>query len=123
MKKHRKPKQPKDVAAVYDRWNYLIWRGDLGDDCTCRVGNLIAHCECLGEIKWKPPGRGRLYTGDIWCVCVSQVDANNRIDGPDLFHSGENGGYVMGAEMARGIAEAIIRAALATRHSSPATPS
>lgn len=88
------------------------WQGNLADDCTCRVGNLLAHCEAMGPIKWRAVDDGRkLHDAEHWFVSVGPVDARGFAAGDDLFHSGEPGGLILGAEMARAIAEAILTAA------------
>lgn len=79
----------------------FVWDGDMADDCTCLVGNLIAHCECLGK-------RCGL---EVWFVSVGPVDHRGMACGPDLFHSGEPSGIIIGGDMARAIAEAILLAA------------
>jgi hypothetical protein len=88
----------------------VLWKGDIEDDCTLRVGNLLAHVECMGEIRWKDPDERRYSESNYWFVSVSRVDESGRTDGPDLFHSGEHAGMIFGGEMARAIAEAIISA-------------
>jgi hypothetical protein len=88
----------------------FVWRGDIEDDCTLRVGDLLAHVECMGEIRWKDPDERRYSESNYWFVSVSRVDESGRTDGLDLFHSGEHAGMICGADMARAIAEAIISA-------------
>lgn len=86
------------------------WRGDMEDDCTCRTGNLLAHAECLGEIRWKDADERRPHASNHWFVSVSRVGEDGGAIGPDLFHSGEHAGMILGAEMARAIAEAVLSA-------------
>ena len=64
----------------------------------------------MGEILWKDGGEHRYHKSTWWFVSVVRVDANGRSDAPDLFHSGEHAGMIMGGELARAIAEAIISA-------------
>jgi hypothetical protein len=88
------------------------WQGDLQDDCWCREGNLLAHCECLGAIKWRNADtRDMLADAEIWFCSVGPVDEKNFAAGDDLFHSSTPAGLILGGEMARAIAEAILSAA------------
>ena len=89
----------------------IEWRGDLEDDCSAKVGNLLAHCERLADCFIADADEPRKRSPvSVWYVSVCPVDENNRPTGDDLFHSGEPGGLIIGGTMARAIAEAIIRA-------------
>lgn len=80
----------------------IQWKGDLDDDCSAMVGNLSAHCESLGEYD---------KHFENWYCSVAPVDKAGFVNGPDLFHSSESGGAILGGTMARAICEAILKAA------------
>jgi hypothetical protein len=86
--------------------NKLTWEGDIEDDCTLKVGQYLAHCECLsvGLVVRDPETKER-FKIESWFVGVYRGKET-------LFHSGEVGGLITSGELARGIAEAIIKAAL-----------
>lgn len=91
----------------------FVWRGDLEDDCSLRVGRLFAHAELMcDDIKCRD-GFGEKWNEERWFlgVYVGDPDAETGKDDVVLFHSGEHGGAITSGEMARAIAEAIIRAA------------
>jgi hypothetical protein len=80
----------------------ITWQGDLTDDCTAQVGDLFAHCE-------------KLYR-DSWHVHICRVDDERFMVGGDyLFHTAEFSGTITTGDMARCIAEAIMRAAGSTK--------
>lgn len=87
-----------------------MWHGDLTDDCWAKVGNLLAHCECLGEIRWCDEDENRTkHKSEYWHVSVGPVNRKHFSTGDDIFHSGEPGGLILGGTMARAIAEAILK--------------
>lgn len=88
----------------------FVWRGDLDDDCTCQVGDLAAHAECMDEIRWRSIDEKRYETAKVWYCSVGRVDERGFLVGEHLFHSGEPGGMILSGEMARAICEAIISA-------------
>jgi hypothetical protein len=80
----------------------ITWQGDLTDDCTAQVGDLFARCEEM------LPG--------LWHVQVCRVDDEGFHTRDDyLFHTSDYAGTVTTGDMARGIAEAIMRAAGSTK--------
>jgi hypothetical protein len=100
----------------------ITWEGDLTDDCTCRAGNLLAHCENMGPIKWRCVDDGRkLYDAEIWFCLVARVDDQGFIVGDPIFHSGDYGGLITSGELARAISETILKAAAQTNPKSNMT--
>lgn len=88
----------------------IVWNGDLTDDCWAKVGNLLAHCECMGEIiVHNPEESPTKEKSEIWFVSVGPVNRKHFSTGDDIFHSGEPGGMIIGGTMARAIAEAILK--------------
>lgn len=87
----------------------IKWNGDLNDDCTAKLGNLMAHCECLGDIICVDNSDGSEL--DAWRAESWFVGVMNKKTKQYLFHSGEHGGMITGGEVARAIAEAIMLAA------------
>jgi hypothetical protein len=80
----------------------ITWQGDLTDDCTAQVGDLFAHCEEMLRGQWH--------------VQVCRVDDERFHTRDDyLFHTADYAGTVTTGDMARGIAEAIMRAAGSTK--------
>ncbi len=95
---------PEQMEKIRD----IAWSGDLADDCSARVGNLIAHCECMGEMQLRGEGERRYEKGEYWFCAVSECDADGK-HVRDIFHSGESAGLILSGEMARSIAESILR--------------
>jgi hypothetical protein len=95
----------------------ITWQGDLADDCTAQVGDLFAHCECMGDLIMHDPDDPKdKWRGEIWSLSVCRVDDEGFwLVEPDLFHSADHAGTVTSGDMARGIAEAIMRAAGSTK--------
>ena len=89
----------------------VVWHGDLTDDCWAKAGNLLAHCERLGTIRWCDEDEKRTkHKSEYWHVSVGLVNGENFSVGDDIFNSGEPGGLILGGTMARAIAEAILKA-------------
>lgn len=89
----------------------FAWKGDLTDDCCLRIGWLCAHAELMcDDIKCRADGEK--WTEERWFlgVYISDPTAETGKDDVTLFHSGEHAGAITTGEMARAIAEAIIRA-------------
>lgn len=85
------------------------WEGDLDHDCSLRVGDLLAHCECLNDSIYcvaedKELNFHENFDIESWSCAVYRGDEV-------LFHSGEYGGMITDGDMARGICEAIVKAA------------
>lgn len=93
----------------------FIWKGDLEDDCLLEVPGFLAHAELLcDDVKCRDSCGGK-WNEEHWYVCVARrlnPDAPTSKDDEVLFHSGEHVGAITNGDMARAIAEAIIRAAL-----------
>ena len=83
------------------------WQGDLQDDCSLEVGDLLAHAECMGEhVAYDPQDKRDKWAGESWFLAVYRGKEQ-------VFHSGEPGGSFSSGELARAVAETIIRAELA----------
>ena len=105
-KRTTKLNAPRRLAPAHG--SRIVWHGDLTDDCWAKVGNLLAHCECLGEIQTRHldfPKKKLEY----WHCSVGPVNRKNFSTGDYIFHSGEPGGMIIGGTMARAIAEAILK--------------
>jgi hypothetical protein len=89
----------------------IVWQGDLEDDCWAKVGNLLVDCECLGCIEWNDDDEEQQekHKSEYWHCSVGPVNEKHMSTGPDIFHSGEPGGLILGGSMARAIAEAILK--------------
>jgi hypothetical protein len=86
----------------------IIWHGDLKDDCWAKVGNVMAHCECMGLVEIRDHGIKR--RSEYWYCSVGTVNKHGFLVGDYIFHSSEPGGSIMGGTMARAICEAILSA-------------
>lgn len=88
------------------------WTGDLEDDCFCTVGDFTAHCECLCdslEVNDREDRTEKPFAIEMWFVGVYRNYIPPAKDSDILFHSGECKGMIASGEMARAIAEAILR--------------
>lgn len=113
-----RPRQRRQPALASGNGSRIVWHGDLEDDCWAKVGNLLAHCECLGTIRWCDEDDNRTkHKSEYWHCSVSPVDGKNFAVGDDIFHSGEPGGLILGGAMARAIAEAILKSSNDSAHS------
>jgi len=74
---------------------HFEWEGDLTDDCTLIVGDLMGRAECMSD----------RHGQEVWWCAVYRGKEQ-------LFHSGEPAGAIIGADMARKICESIIAAAM-----------
>jgi hypothetical protein len=90
----------------------VVWRGDLSDDCHAKLGDLGAHCECMGGIDWRESEqkRGRHERSEIWYCSVYLLNRKGHALHGDLFHTGNPGGMIIGGSMARAVCEAILLA-------------
>lgn len=83
----------------------IEWTGDLKDDCVARLGTLVAHCECMGDLLCRDIDhpRDKPWPMETWYASVSDR-------GETIFHSSEVGGTFTTGELARAVCEAIMLA-------------
>lgn len=103
----------------------IEWRGNLDDDCTVQIGDLIGRCECLSEYRcYDPEFIDEEWNGENWfCAVYQGKPPYDGSSGRILFHSGEHGGSIGGGEMARAICEAIMMNFLGMRFPANTRPS
>ncbi|MBD3674693.1 MAG: hypothetical protein HUJ26_14310 [Planctomycetaceae bacterium] len=77
----------------------MKWTGDLNDDCILRVGDWIAHVECLGEFDAILDGQ--METLSYWYFSVYRGSEQ-------IYHSGDAGGFITSPDQCREICETII---------------
>ena len=89
----------------------IVWTGDEeDDDWTARWNSMILRAEALGTVRMRniTLAEGGYETdseqedADYYYVAVYRGDET-------LFHSDEHGGYIMGLDMAKAVAEAVAR--------------
>jgi hypothetical protein len=87
------------------------WDGDLTDNCSLRVGDLLGHCERSGTLHLNEPPDAERESADYWHCAVDRVGPDGLAIGDPLFDNAETGGFVIGGHLARAICEAVLRQA------------
>lgn len=104
---------PLDHPAPPER-EPITWTGDLDDDCFAVLGDLSAHCECMGDMQCfdiNPDNdeiTGQAYELPTWWFVVREGDR-------EVFDVSDAGGLATSGALARAVCETIMRQHLTLR--------
>lgn len=86
------------------------WTGDMEEDCTLTVGNLMGRAECLEPVTVQK-GDGERWHVDYWYCAVCRIDGSGKVVS-EVYQSAAAEGAIIRGDMARAICERIIREAM-----------